>query len=219
MALKDSLLILSGGMDSVTLLYLRKDRIGLALSFDYGSKHNKRELECARYNCEKLGIPHIIIPLEFMSKYFESSLLIGGEEIPEGNYADVNMHSTVVPFRNGIMLSIACGIAETRGLKHVMMANHSGDHAVYPDCTPEFVKYMGEAMKAGTYPGITLEAEFTDISKSEIAMIGKKLRIDYAHTYSCYRGGEKHCGKCATCLERKEALETVGILDHTLYED
>lgn len=196
MALKDSLLILSGGMDSVTLLYLRKDRIGLALSFDYGSKHNKRELECARYNCEKLGIPHIIIPLEFMSKYFESSLLIGGEEIPEGNYADVNMHSTVVPFRNGIMLSIACGIAETRGLKHVMMANHSGDHAVYPDCTPEFVKYMGEAMKAGTYPGITLEAEFTDISKSEIAMIGKKLGIDYAHTYSCYRGGEKHCGKC-----------------------
>lgn len=219
MALKDSLLILSGGMDSVTLLYLRKDRIGLALSFDYGSKHNKRELECARYNCEKLGIPHIIIPLEFMSKYFESSLLIGGEEIPEGNYADVNMHSTVVPFRNGIMLSIACGIAETRGLKHVMMANHSGDHAVYPDCTPEFVKYMGEAMKAGTYPGITLEAEFTDISKSEIAMIGKKLGIDYAHTYSCYRGGEKHCGKCATCLERKEALETAGILDHTLYED
>ena len=219
MALKDSLLILSGGMDSVTLLYLRKDRIGLALSFDYGSKHNKRELECARYNCEKLGIPHIIIPLEFMSKYFESSLLIGGEEIPEGNYADVNMHSTVVPFRNGIMLSIACGIVETRGLKHVMMANHSGDHAVYPDCTPEFVKYMGEAMKAGTYPGITLEAEFTDISKSEIAMIGKKLGIDYAHTYSCYRGGEKHCGKCATCLERKEALETAGILDHTLYED
>ena len=216
---KDSVIILSGGMDSVTLLYLRKDRIGLALSFDYGSKHNKRELECARYNCEKLGIPHIIIPLEFMSKYFESSLLIGGEEIPEGNYADVNMHSTVVPFRNGIMLSIACGIAETRGLKHVMMANHSGDHAVYPDCTPEFVKYMGEAMKAGTYPGITLEAEFTDISKSEIAMIGKKLGIDYAHTYSCYRGGEKHCGKCATCLERKEALKTAGILDHTLYED
>ena len=215
---KDSLLILSGGMDSVTLLHLRKDTIALAVSFDYGSRHNKKEIECAAWQCSRLNIPHIVIPLSFIKDYFRSSLLIGGEEVPEGKYAEGNMISTVVPFRNGIMLSVACGLAETKGLKYVMMANHSGDHAIYPDCTPGFVSAMGKAMERGTYEGVTLKAEFTNITKAEIAEIGKKLGVDYSHTYSCYNGRENHCGKCATCLERKDAMAKAGIIDTTIYE-
>lgn len=216
---KDSVIILSGGMDSVTLLHYRKERIALAVSFDYGSNHNAREIECARKQCEMLGIEHLVIPLDFMGKYFRSSLLEGADKIPEGHYAADNMKSTVVPFRNGIMLSIACGLAESRGLLHVMMANHGGDHAIYPDCRPEFVKAMGDAMRAGTYDGVDISAEFTDITKSDIAALGKRLGVDYSLTYSCYKGGEKHCGKCGTCVERREAMAEAGIDDPTVYED
>ncbi len=209
--MKDSIIVLSGGMDSTTLLHERKNQIALAVTFDYGSKHNAREIECARKNCEMLGIEHLVIPLEFMGKYFKSSLLIGGEEIPEGHYADENMKSTVVPFRNGIMLSIAAGLAESRGLKKVMLANHGGDHAIYPDCRPGFVAAMSEAIKEGTYDGIVIDAPYTNITKSDIARIGKSIGVDYNLTYSCYKGGEKHCGKCGTCVERMEALREAGI--------
>lgn len=209
--MKDSILVLSGGMDSTTLLYDRIDQIALAVTFDYGSRHNAREIECAKKNCEILGVEHIVIPLEFMGKYFKSSLLIGGEEIPEGHYADDNMKSTVVPFRNGIMLSIAAGLAESRGLTKVMLANHGGDHAIYPDCRPSFIDAMSEAIKQGTYEGITIDAPYTNITKSDIARIGKRLGMDYSLTYSCYKGGEKHCGKCGTCVERMEALRDAGI--------
>lgn len=206
-------------MDSVTLLYHKKEEIALALSFDYGSNHNKREIECARYHCNLLGIEHIVIPLEFMGKYFKSSLLEGADKIPEGDYADENMKSTVVPFRNGIMLSIACGLAESRDLKKVMMANHGGDHAIYPDCRAGFVAAMSQAMQEGTYIGVTIDAPFTNLTKGEIALIGKKDGVDFSHTYSCYKGGERHCGKCGTCVERKEALLFAGIEDPTPYEN
>lgn len=215
---KDSVIILSGGMDSVTLLHYKKDEIALAVSFDYGSNHNAREIECARKQCEIVGVEHLVIPLNFMGRYFKSSLLEGADSIPEGHYADENMKSTVVPFRNGIMLSVACGLAESRGLRHVMMANHGGDHAIYPDCRPEFVNVMSEAMKYGTYEGITIEAAFTDITKADIARIGKELGVDYSLTYSCYKGGEKHCGKCGTCVERREAMAEADIDDPTEYE-
>lgn len=209
--MKDSVIVLSGGMDSTTLLHERKQQIALAVTFDYGSKHNAREIECARKNCDILGIEHIVIPLEFMGKYFKSSLLIGGEEIPEGHYEDENMKSTVVPFRNGIMLSIAAGLAESRGLKMVMLANHSGDHAIYPDCRRGFVDAMSDAIRLGTYDGIVIDAPYTGITKSDIARIGKRIGVDYNLTYSCYKGGEKHCGKCGTCIERMEALRDAGI--------
>ncbi|MGN1252111.1 MAG: 7-cyano-7-deazaguanine synthase QueC [Muribaculaceae bacterium] len=215
---KDSVIILSGGMDSVTLLHYRKERIALAVSFDYGSNHNVREIECARRQCENLGIEHLVIPLDFMGIYFRSSLLEGADSIPEGHYADENMKSTVVPFRNGIMLSVACGLAESRGLRHVMMANHGGDHAIYPDCRPEFVTSMSDAMRNGTYEGVDILAEFTNITKSDIARLGKKLGVDYSMTYSCYKGGAKHCGRCGTCIERKEAMREAGIDDPTVYE-
>lgn len=217
--MKDSLIIVSGGMDSVTLLHEYKDSIALAVTFDYGSNHAKKEIPMAQLHCERLGIRHIVIPLEFMHQYFKSSLLEGADAIPEGHYQDENMKSTVVPFRNGIMLAIACGIAESNGLKKVMIANHGGDHAIYPDCRLDFIKAMSEAMTAGTYEGITIDAPYTTITKTDVARHGKELGINYAETWSCYKGGEKHCGKCGTCVERKEALRDAGITDTTGYED
>ena len=217
--MKDSIIVLSGGMDSTTLLHEYEARIALAVTFDYGSNHNKREIECARINCEQLGIRHIVIPLSFIGQYFKSSLLSGADAIPEGNYDEENMKSTVVPFRNGIMLSVACGLAESYGLKHVLIANHAGDHAIYPDCREPFIDAMSRAMKEGTYDGITIFAPYTNISKADIARHGRSIGIDYGITYSCYKGGEKHCGKCGTCIERKEALAEAGIDDPTEYED
>ena len=204
--MKDSVIVYSGGMDSTTLLHEYRERIALAVTFDYGSNHNAREIECARRQCELLGIPHIVIELGFMGRYFKSSLLEGADAIPEGNYDDDTMRSTVVPFRNGIMLSVACGLAESRGLKYVMIANHGGDHAIYPDCRPDFVEAMSGAMRHGTYEGVTVSAPYTDISKGEIALRGLRLGVDYDLTYSCYKGGEKPCGTCGTCRERDEAL-------------
>ena len=214
--MKDSVIILSGGMDSTTLLYEMQERIALAVSFDYGSNHNAREIGYAKLHCRRLGIRHALIRLDFMHDYFKSSLLDGADAVPEGHYADDNMRSTVVPFRNGIMLSIATGIAESEGLKYVMMANHGGDHAIYPDCSPMFVKAMSEATKAGTYLGIEVLAPYTELTKADIARRGKDLGIDYSETWSC---GDKHCGKCGTCVERKEAMKEAGIDDPTEYED
>lgn len=218
MAGKDSIIVLSGGMDSVTLLHEYKDRIALAVTFDYGSNHNAREIACAAEQCRMLGIRHLVIPLQFMAQYFKSSLLSGADEIPDGNYAEENMKSTVVPFRNGIMLSVACGLAESEGLKHVMIANHGGDHSIYPDCRPGFIEAMSRAMTEGTYDGVTIIAPYTNITKGEIAARGARLGVDYSLTYSCYKGHERHCGTCGTCVERKEAFADAGVDDPTVYE-
>ena len=214
---KDSLIIVSGGMDSITLLYDRKDSIALALSFDYGSNHNSREIPYAQLHCHRLGIRHIVIPLDFMHQYFTSSLLEGAEAIPDGHYADENMKSTVVPFRNGIMLSVAIGIAESNGLKKVLIANHGGDHAIYPDCRPDFISAINKAAMSGTYLNVEVDAPYTNISKTDIARRGAALGIDYSETWSCYKGGAVHCGTCGTCVERKEALHDAGIDDKTQY--
>lgn len=217
--MKDSVIILSGGMDSVTMLYEYQESIKLAVTFDYGSNHAEKEIPFANLHCERLGIEHIIIPLSFMHDYFISSLLQGGEAIPDGHYADENMKSTVVPFRNGIMLAIACGLAESRGLKRVMIANHGGDHAIYPDCRGTFIDSMSEAMSYGTYEHVKIYAPYTGVTKGEIARHGKSLGIDYSETWSCYKGGEHHCGRCGTCVERKEAMEFAGIEDRTIYDN
>ena len=216
--MKDSVIVVSGGMDSITLLYDKKEEIALAVTFDYGSKHNAREIAWAKVHCGRLGIRHIVIKLDFMQKYFTSSLLEGGDEIPEGHYADENMKSTVVPFRNGIMLSVAAGIAESHGLKKILIANHGGDHTIYPDCRPEFIGAMDRAIANGTYEDVRIDAPYTNITKADIAKIGKRLGIDYSETWSCYKGGERHCGKCGTCIERKEAMALAGIDDRTEYE-
>lgn len=217
--LKDAAIIVSGGMDSVTLLYEMRNRIGLAISFDYGSNHNHKEIPLAKEHCEKLGIPHIVIDMRFLGKYLKSALLEGDDAIPEGDYDRDNMSATVVPFRNGIMLAVAAGIAESRGLKVIMMANHGGDHNIYADCRPEFVSAFDKAVSTGTDSGMRLIAPYTDINKADIAARGKAMGIDYSRTWSCYRGGEHQCGRCATCLERKEALRLAGIEDNTVYDE
>ena len=209
-----AILIYSGGLDSTTLLYEYKDSIALAVTFDYGSKHNAREISYARLNCERLGIPHRVISLEFIRDSFKSDLLLSGGEIPEGHYAEENMKSTVVPFRNGIMLSAAIGLAESNDLDTVLIANHAGDHTIYPDCRPEFIEAMDAAAQAGTFNGVRIVSPYCNITKRDIALRGRKLGVDFSLTYSCYKGGEKHCGKCGTCIERKEALEG---FDTTLY--
>ena len=215
---KDAVIILSGGMDSVTMLYDYQERIAVAISFDYGSNHNAKEIPFAQLHCRRLGIEHLVIPLEFIHRYFDSSLLQGAEAIPEGHYAADNMKSTVVPFRNAIMLSVAVGLAESRHLNYVMMANHGGDHTIYPDCRPEFVKAFSDASVAGTYEKVEVWAPYTMLTKVDIAKRGKALGIDYSETWSCYKGGDVHCGRCGTCMERKEALEQAGIADNTAYE-
>lgn len=217
-SIKDSILVLSGGMDSTTMLYEYAHRIALAVSFDYGSNHNAREIECAVWHCRRLGIRHIVIPLSFMGEYFKSSLLSGADAIPEGHYEDQNMKSTVVPFRNGIMLAVAGGLAESQDLKYVMLANHGGDHAIYPDCRSGFIYAMSKALEEGTYADVKIFAPYTHLTKGEIARHGKALGIDYTKTYSCYKGGEHHCGRCGTCVERQEAMAEAGIDDKTIYE-
>ncbi len=215
--MKDAVIILSGGMDSVTLLHDHADDIALAVTFDYGSLQNDRERQFAVLHCQRLGIPHIIIPLTFIKQYFKSAMLQSAEDIPDGRYDDESMKSTVVPFRNGIMLAIATGIAESHGLRRVMIANHAGDHAIYPDCREAFINAMSAATAAGTYDGVIVDAPYTLLSKTDIARRGAELGINYAETYSCYKGGEVHCGTCGTCVERREAMRDAGIEDPTQY--
>lgn len=216
---RDTLMVLSGGMDSVTMLHEYKDSIDLAVTFNYGSNHNAREIEMARLNCRQLGIELIEIDLSFIGENFHSSLLEGADAIPDGEYDFDNMKSTVVPFRNGIMLSAAAGLAESRGLTHILIASHSGDHALYPDCRDSFVKAMARAVALGTYDNIRLEAPYSLISKADIARRGAEIGVDYANTYSCYKGREHHCGRCGTCRERREAFAAAGIPDPTIYDE
>ena len=210
-----AVLIYSGGMDSTCLLYKYQKEIALAVTFTYGAKQDEAQTECAKFNCNKLGIKHLIIPIDFIGQYFQSSILKGGADIPHQDYDAENMKSTVVPFRNGIMLAIAAGLAESYELDAVMLANHGGDHAIYPDCRPEFIDAMAAAVQAGTYNGVKVVSPYCNVTKRDIALRGKALGVDYSLTYSCYKGGEKHCGRCGTCVERREALEG---FDPTEYE-
>lgn len=217
--MRNSLIALSGGVDSTTLLYEYREEIACAVGFDYGSKHNARELTAAEAICRELEIPYLIIPLAFIGEYFRSDLLLSGGEMQLGDYSEENMSSTVVPFRNGIMLSILAGLAESRDLQQVLIANHFGDHAIYPDCRESFVKPMGEAITAGTSNGVKLVAPYTTLTKAEIVARGTRLGVPYGKTYSCYQGGERHCGRCGTCRERHDAFVANGLEDPTLYEE
>jgi 7-cyano-7-deazaguanine synthase len=210
----------SGGMDSVTALYraAREHEVIAAVSFDYGSKHNHREIPFATEHARRLGVRHEVIALDFVNRLFTSDLLQGGGEIPEGHYEAANMKQTVVPFRNAIMLSIACGFAESIEAAGLVIAAHGGDHAIYPDCREEFMRAMGEAMRLGTYAGVQLLRPFIACTKGQIAAEGARLGVDFARTWSCYNGGALHCGKCGTCVERREAFAQAGLPDPTIYE-
>ncbi len=211
--------LLSGGLDSTTALYWAHNHheVVCALSFDYGSNHAEKELACARWQAEKLGIPYHEIDLRSISAHLQSALLSGADAIPSADYAEENLKQTVVPFRNGIFLAIAAGIAESNGAEAIVIAAHGGDHALYPDCREDFMVAMADAIRLGTYAELQILRPFISNSKAEITAIGAALGVDFAHTYSCYCGGEQHCGQCATCRERKESFAAAGIADPTVY--
>lgn len=217
--MKKTVVLVSGGMDSVTALYQAAARTSVlaGLSFHYGSKHNDREIPFAQWHAEKLGLPHLTIPLDFIGERFASDLLKKGGEIPRGHYEEESMKKTVVPFRNGIMLSIAAGFAESKGADGLVIAAHAGDHAIYPDCREDFMQAMGEAIQLGTYAEVELLQPFISLTKAEIALEGTRLGVDFSKTWSCYVGGETHCGECGTCVERREAFLLAGLADPTAY--
>jgi len=206
-------------MDSVTAFYdslLHHEVVG-CLSFDYGAKHNHCEIPFALLHSERNGVPHHTISLGFVNELFKSDLLQSGGDIPDGHYAEETMKQTVVPFRNGIMLAIAAGYAESVEADGLVIAAHSGDHAIYPDCREPFMQGMAQAMKEGTYARIELLRPFIATDKAGIACRGGELGIDFSETWSCYKGGETHCGVCGTCVERREAFLLAEVTDPTVY--
>jgi 7-cyano-7-deazaguanine synthase len=206
-------------MDSVAAFYEARSqhKVVAAISFDYGAKHNHKELPFAAYHCRKFNIEHRVIPLNFVGELFKSDLLKSGGAIPDGHYEEQTMKSTVVPFRNGIMLSIAAGFAESKDATGLVIAAHAGDHAIYPDCREDFMKAMADAIRLGTYAGIKLLRPFIAMTKADIASRGQDLGVDFAHTWSCYKGATLHCGTCGTCVERREAFIVAGVADPTIY--
>lgn len=212
--------IYSGGMDSFTLLHLARAR-GYkvhALSFNYGQRH-VRELDCARQVCADLGIPHKEIDIRGMSEVMSGSSLTSDIEVPEGHYEEDSMKATVVPNRNMILLSLATGYAVTAGASAVWFGAHGGDHAIYPDCRPEFVEKMDAVCRVANYEPVGIEAPLMRMDKGEILAEGLKLGLDYSQTWTCYNGRDKACGRCGSCVERLEAFAANGVTDPLEYEE
>jgi len=201
--LKNSIILISGGMDSTTLLYEYKEHIAIGVSFNYGSKHNYREIPFARLHCQKLGIEHRIINLDFT--FLKSHLLKNQPNIPDGHYNDDVMKQTIVPFRNAIMLSYCVALAESDNYQKVYIANHNGDHVIYPDCREDFINAFKLASAYGTNNKIQIVAPYVKLTKRDIFVRGYGI-VNYDETYSCYKGEEKQCGTCGTCVERLEAM-------------
>ncbi len=218
-----TLVICSGGLDSVTLAYdvASRNELLALLSFDYGQLHVK-EVECARNCADKLGVPHHFIDISAIGSALQSSLLASNDvDIPEGHYTASNMASTVVPNRNVIMLSVAFGLAASMNASQVAMAVHGGDHFIYPDCRPDFIEAYARMQKLALADtaDITLLTPYLHFSKGQIAKRGAELLVPFAETWSCYKGGDIHCGRCGTCVERLEALHWANAEDKTDYAD
>jgi 7-cyano-7-deazaguanine synthase len=217
-----TLVICSGGLDSVTLAHkvAAEQALTRLLSFDYGQRHRK-ELDAARMCAVRLGVPHDIVDISAVGHLLTGSALTGGEPVPEGHYAEDTMRITVVPNCNAIMLAIAFGVAAAEQAKAMAAAVHGGDHFIYPDCRPDFIESF-ETMQRHALEGlasITLYAPFVQLSKADIVGEGARLGVPFAETWSCYEGGEHHCGRCGTCVERREAFHLAGVGDLTSYED
>lgn len=204
---KKGLVILSGGMDSTTLLYkmIEEGFLMEAISFNYGQRH-KKELEFAKKTCEKLNIKHQIIDITNLNSLLGGSALTDNIEVPEGHYADENMKLTVVPNRNMIMLSIASGYALANDIKTIGIGVHAGDHAIYPDCREDFINLFKQAVNSGNYGEIEIYTPYIHKDKGDIAIDGKRMGIDYNTTWTCYKGLDVPCGKCGACQEREEAI-------------
>lgn len=217
--------IVSGGMDSVTMAWeLAKAGHEIHMvSFDYNQRHAK-ELGYARKNANALGCPHTIVPVGFLGDMLSGSALTDRSvEVPEGHYADDNMRATVVPNRNSIMLNIATGIAIAQKAHYVATGVHAGDHAVYPDCRPEFIESLTDTLLIANEgfidPEFEVYAPYVRIGKHDICKRGDEIGVPWNETWSCYVGGTDHCGRCGTCVERKEAFRLAEVSDPTIYED
>lgn len=214
--------ICSGGLDSVVLTYkvAAEGKLAGLISFNYGQRH-KKELGFARASADRLNVPHTLIDIAAIGAALSGSALTDDIAVPDGHYAEESMKITVVPNRNAIMLTIAYGIASAQNANAVAAAFHGGDHFIYPDCRPGFAKSF-ETMQRHALEGISnikLCTPFITKTKADIVSEGGRLNVPFAETWSCYKGGDKHCGRCGTCVERREAFHIANVNDPTDYED
>lgn len=218
----DTIVICSGGLDSVSLAHktAAERRLAALLSFDYGQRHVK-EVESARACAARLGVPHRVVDLRSVGAALSGSALTDDVEVPDGHYAEETMKITIVPNRNAIMLAIAFGMAAAQKAGAVAAAVHGGDHFIYPDCRPGFISAF-QAMQDHALEGVAeveLWTPYVHGSKADIVADGARLRVPFAETWSCYKGGQNHCGRCGTCVERREAFHLAGVEDPTTYDD
>lgn len=216
-----TVLIYSGGLDSTVLLYhlIAAGHEVHALSVDYGQRH-RCELDNAATICKRLNVPNPRADLSAIQPLLAGSSLTSPEiEVAEGHYTEESMKSTVVPNRNMILLAIATGHALSIGAGQIAYAAHSGDHAIYPDCRNEFADAMAEAIRLADWSVVELSRPFVDWSKRDIVRRGAELGLPFENTWSCYKGGELHCGRCGTCIERREAFDLAEISDPTTYAE
>ena len=220
--LSHAVVVLSGGMDSTVLAY---QSVGLfeqvdLVSVDYGQRH-RIELAYAAATAQRLGCQHDVVQLPISSYLDGSALTDGTVDVPHGHYAADTMTSTVVPNRNAMLISVVYGIAVARSANAVLVGVHAGDHHVYPDCRPAFIEALDRALRIGNegVGNVTLEAPFVRRSKTDICRLGGRLGVAWEETWSCYEGGDVHCGRCGTCVERREAFRDAGVADPATYTD
>jgi len=217
-----TIVVCSGGLDSVSLAHMvaREQQLTCLISFDYGQRHRK-ELDYAALCAQRLDVPHNIIDLRAIGAALTGSALTDEIAVPDGHYAEESMRITVVPNRNAIMLTVAFGVAAARGDQAVATAVHGGDHFIYPDCRPAFTQAFEAMQKAALdgYAEVSLYAPFVHRTKADIVTEGARHNTPFALTWSCYKGGANHCGRCGTCVERREAFNLAGITDPTTYQD
>lgn len=216
-----TVLIYSGGIDSTVLLYdlLNSGYDVKALSVNYGQRHGK-ELDCAKSLCKQLNVEHHVADLTALNPLLSGSSLTSPHvQVPEGHYEDESMKATVVPNRNMILLSIATGWAMSTGASSVSYAAHSGDRAIYPDCREEFADAMNGVMEIAGWDKVSLNRPFSSLAKADIVKLGDELDVPFEQTWSCYKGGQVHCGVCGTCVERREAFQLSGVTDPTIYDN
>lgn len=212
--------IVSGGLDSTVMLQWAVSRGSVVevVTFDYGQRH-RREIDSARCAASRLGLRHDVVDLSFLGALYRGGggALLGDVAVPDGHYADESMKATVVPNRNAIMLSIAVGVAIARKAPMVAYAAHAGDHAIYPDCRPVFASAMDVVARLADWHEVGIERPFVAMTKAQIVRIGSDLSVPMHQTWSCYKGGDVHCGTCGTCVERREAFAVAGVEDLTVY--
>ncbi|WP_417452595.1 7-cyano-7-deazaguanine synthase QueC [Kiloniella sp.] len=217
-----TLVICSGGLDSVTLAHkvAAEAELTRLISFDYGQRH-KKELDYARRCAERLGVPHNVIDIANVGALLSGSALTDDVDVPDGHYEEESMKVTVVPNRNAIMLAIAFGAAAAENADAVAAAVHGGDHFIYPDCRPAFIDSFEEMQHHALdgYAAVKLYTPFVHLPKSDIAAEGSRLKVPFEDTWSCYKGYEHHCGRCGTCVERREAFHVAKVEDPTIYQD